>query len=65
MVRTGDRIIESYGSLLAAAGLQPTSFQESVQRYLDRYAHENPHAVDATTTEDVNPFRPSSFSQNR
>jgi hypothetical protein len=49
MVRTGDRVIESYGALLTNAGLQPRTFQDSVQRYLERYATENPEAVDATT----------------
>jgi hypothetical protein len=44
MVRTGDRTIESYGALLRGAGLQPRSFEDSVRRYLEAYAEDNPHA---------------------
>jgi hypothetical protein len=46
MVRTGDRIIELYGAQLRAAKLQPRSFEESVRRYLEAYAKENPAAED-------------------
>jgi hypothetical protein len=46
MVKTGDRAIESYGALLNAAGLQPRSFDESVRKYLEQYAKDNPAAPD-------------------
>jgi len=49
MVKTGDRAIEVYGAMLGAAQLQPRTFEESVRKYLEAYARENPAAVDATT----------------
>jgi hypothetical protein len=45
MVRTGDRALEGYGALLTGAGLQPRSFEDSVRRYLNAYAGENPNAA--------------------
>jgi hypothetical protein len=49
MVRTGDKALESYGAALRGAGLQPRSFAESVRKYLEAYAKENPAAADTAT----------------
>jgi hypothetical protein len=52
MVRTGDRHVEAYGTLLRGANLQPRTFADSVTRYLEEYARENPAVADMITRPD-------------
>jgi hypothetical protein len=53
MVRTGDANLEAFGPMLRAAGLQPTTFADSVKKYLDAYAKENPAAADSFRVDPV------------
>ena len=55
MVRTGDANLEMFGVMLRNAELQPTTFADSVRKYLEAYAKDNPAAADSATTSDRGP----------